>query len=148
MIAVDAGVGQTKALDRISLDEMLLNDLFRIAEMDAAVPDRVRIDDDNGTVFALVKTAGFVRAYLVLEACLLDGVLEGRLQFLAALRQAAGARGGGIALVGADKDVVFKQGHPVLDSVDRRRMHRPPHGNAVPAARLFETIASRCILII
>jgi hypothetical protein len=76
-----------------------------------AVPDGFGIDDEDGTVFALVEAAGLIDADAVLEAGGFDGVLEGATEFLAVFVAAAGAGGGFVALVEADKEVVFKDWH-------------------------------------
>ena len=59
------------------MDEMLGDDLFDVAGSDVAVPDGLGIDDDYGTVLALVETAGVIGADGTVEACRFDGVLEG-----------------------------------------------------------------------
>ena len=57
--------------------EVLGDDLLHIAAIDVTVPDGLGIDDDYGTVLALVETAGVIGADGTVEACRFDGVLEG-----------------------------------------------------------------------
>jgi hypothetical protein len=62
-------------------------------------------------MLALVEAAGLVGADDVLEAGVLDGILEGRFQLLTALGEAAWPGGGFVALVGADEEVMFEFRH-------------------------------------
>jgi hypothetical protein len=111
ILGVDAGFGKAQALDGAALDEVLMDDLVDVAGVDVAVPDGLGVDDDDGTVLTLVEAAGLIGADLVLEAGVLDCVLEGRLELFGSLRKTAGAGGGFIALVGADEYVAFKERH-------------------------------------
>ena len=77
VLAVDAGLREPKPFDRISLNKVFPDDLLYIINMDAAVPDRIRIDHNDGAMFALVKASGLVCPHLMLKASFLDGVLEG-----------------------------------------------------------------------
>jgi hypothetical protein len=110
-LRVDAGFSQTEALDGSTLAEMLLDYLLDVPRMDVAVPDGLRIDDDDWTVLALVEAAGFVGANLKFEASILDRVLEGGFELFGPLGEAAGSRGSFVAFVRADEDVVFKKWH-------------------------------------
>jgi hypothetical protein len=117
VVGVDAGVGKAKALDGTAVEEVFLNDLFGVVGVGETVPDGFGIDDQDGSVLALVEAAGFVDADAVLEAGGLDGILEGAAEFLAVFVAAAGAGGGIVALVEADKNVMFEDWH-------RDLMHR------------------------
>ena len=59
---VDAVGDQTEALDRLAVDQMLLNDGRGIFSLDVSVPDGFRIDNDYRTVFALVEAPRLVDA--------------------------------------------------------------------------------------
>lgn len=107
-VCVQAGIGQAQARDGAAVDEVLADDLDDVVQVHEAVPDGLGIDDDGGAVLALVEAAGLVCADVVLEAGGLDGVLEGGFELLAALRAAAWAVGGLVALVGADEEVVLE----------------------------------------
>jgi hypothetical protein len=111
VVGVDAGVGKAEAIDGTAVEEVLVDDLLGVAGVGEAVPDGFGIDDEDGTVFALVEAAGLIDADAVLEAGGFDGVLEGATEFLAVFVAAAGAGGGFVALVEADKEVVFKDWH-------------------------------------
>jgi hypothetical protein len=111
VIGVDAGVGKAEALDGAAVEEVFLHDLFGVAGFGEAVPDGVRINDEDGAVLALVEAAGLVDADAVLEAGGFYGVLEGAAEFLAVFVGAAGAPRGFVALVQADKEVVFEDWH-------------------------------------
>ena len=111
MVGIDAGVGEAEALDGAAVEEVLLNDLFGVAGLGETVPDGFGVDDEDGAVLALVEATGFIDADAVLEAGGLDGILEGAAEFLAVFVAAAGAGGGIVALVEANKEVMFKDWH-------------------------------------
>ena len=77
MLGVEAGVGKAQALDGTVVEEVFGDDLLDVTGVDVTVPDGLGIDHDDGAVLTLVETAGLVRADMVLEAGLLDGLLEG-----------------------------------------------------------------------
>jgi hypothetical protein len=77
VIAINAGLRETEPIDGIPFDEVFPDDLFHVASMDAAVPDRIGVDHHDGAMLALVKASGLVCPYFVLETGFLDGVLEG-----------------------------------------------------------------------
>jgi hypothetical protein len=110
VVGVDAGVGKAEALDGAAVKEVLLDDLFGVLGTGETVPDGFGIHDENGAVLALVEAASLVDADAVLEAGGFDGVFEGATKFLAVFEGAAGA-GGFVALVQADKEVVFEDWH-------------------------------------
>jgi len=93
------------------MQKMLIDDLVHVLHLYEAVPYGLGIDDDHGAVLALVETAGLVGANDVLEAGLLEGILEGRLELFAALGKATGASCVLVALVGTDKEMVLKFRH-------------------------------------
>ena len=119
-LCVQAGVGQAQALHRATVDEMLADNLINVFQVDEAVPDRFRIDDDGGAVLALVEAASLVGANQVLQSSLFQSVFEGGFELLAARGAATGAGGGRVALVGADEQVVLKFGQGwLLSGPDR-----------------------------
>jgi hypothetical protein len=77
VLGVEAGVGESQALDGTAVEEMLGDYLFDVFQVDEAVPDGLGIDHDYGAVFALIEAAGFVGPDVVLKTGFLDGVLEG-----------------------------------------------------------------------
>lgn len=93
------------------MDEVFSNDLIHIFELHEAVPDGLGIDDHRRTVLALVETAGLVGADEMFESGVFDGILEGGFELLAAVGKAAGTGCGFIALIGADKEMVFEFRH-------------------------------------
>ena len=111
MIGVDAGFGQTEALDGATADKVLGDNFFGVASVDEAVPDGFRVDHHDGAVLALVQATGLIDADFALEAGGLDGILQDSLELLAVLAGAAGSGGGVVALIEADKDVAFEVGH-------------------------------------
>jgi hypothetical protein len=108
LLDVEADVGEAQALDRTAVEEMLRDDFFDVFDVDEAVPNGLRIDNNDRTVFALVETARFVGPDVVFEAGVLDGILEGGFKLFAAARKAARTVGAFVAFVGANEDVVVK----------------------------------------
>ncbi len=65
---VEAGIGDTEALDGAAGDEVLRDDLIGVFGFDAAIPDGVGVDDDGGAVLTLVEASGLVDADAAGEA--------------------------------------------------------------------------------
>jgi hypothetical protein len=123
-LGIEARIGQAKALDGAMVQEVLVDDLLDVLEVDEAVPDSLGIDHDDGPVLTLVEAAGLVGADVMLEASLLDGILEGRFELFASVGEAAGTRGAFVALVDADEDMVVELRHwqdtlPLIASIVR-----------------------------
>jgi hypothetical protein len=98
------------------MQEVLSDDLLGIGGLHKAVPDGIRVNDQDGAVLALVETSGLIHANAVLlQAGGFHGIFQGRSQLLAVLFSAGRARGRLVALVVADKQVVLVIGHPGLD---------------------------------
>jgi hypothetical protein len=111
VFGVDAGVGQTEAIDGTAVEEVLVDDLLGVAGVGETVPDGFGIDDKDGAVLTLIEASGLIDADAMLEAGGFDRVLEGAAEFLAVFVGAAGAGGGFVALVQADKEVMFEDRH-------------------------------------
>ncbi len=109
-VGIDAGVGEAEAFDGAAVEEMLLDDLFGITGFGKTVPDGVGIDDEDGAVLALVEAARLVDADTVFQARGFDGIFESAAEFFPVSEGAAGA-GGFVALVEADKEVMFEDWH-------------------------------------
>jgi len=107
-LAVEAGIGEQKALDRTAVNEVLADNLVNIFRVDEAVPDGVGIDDHHGTVLALVETAGFVGADFAFQPGVLDCVLESAFQLAAAVASTAGTGGVFVPLVSADEEMMLE----------------------------------------
>jgi len=67
---VDAGIRQHQALDGFAANYVRVDDLVHIGGSYATIPDGIGIDDKVGSVLALVKAAGLVRAHFPLQATL------------------------------------------------------------------------------
>ena len=113
-LGVEAFVGEAEALDGAAGDKVLVDDFGGVFRADVAVPDGFRVDDDGGTVFALVEAAGLVDADARGEAGGLGELLDGGVEFGLAVGVTGGARGVLRAGIGADKDVTFKRGQEGL----------------------------------
>ncbi len=111
MLRIEAGSGKAEPLDRTAMQKVLVDDLIHIFELDKPIPDRLGIDDDNGAMLALVEAARLIGANEVLEACILNSVLEGRFELFAALGQAAWAGRVLVTLVGTNEEMVLKFRH-------------------------------------
>ena len=109
-LGVDALIGEAQALDGAAADEVFAHDLLGILWLDVAVPDGLGIDDDSGAVLALVEAAGLVDAHSAGEVCGLRGLLQGHMDIASASGCARGARRTVRALIGTDKDMMFKDG--------------------------------------
>lgn len=109
--SVDAIVWKHEALDGFAVHDVRLDDLLNIGGRDTAVPHAIRIDDHRGPVFALVETAGHVRAHPLLESTQGEFLFEKELELSLARRIAATARMSGFALIAADEKVLLELGH-------------------------------------
>jgi hypothetical protein len=109
--SVKAGVRQNEARDGLSADDVGGDDFFYVIVGNVAVPDGVGIDDYGGSVFALVETSGLVGANRVAHIVLGENLLEFLLELGFGVRIATATGMVFVALVGADKDVLFKFGH-------------------------------------
>ncbi len=109
-LCIQTGVGDTQPFNGPAAYEMLADDFGCIFRFDVAVPDSFWVNDDCGSMLALVKTARLVDAHAGAEACGLGQLLQLRVELALAV---GGAGGTGRALgthIGADKDMMFKCG--------------------------------------
>ena len=103
--SVEAGVGDLQALDGLASDDVGMHDLVNVFRCDVAVPDGVGIDDDGGTVLALVEASRLVGADGGAGSGLGQAGLESTLEVAGGGRVATATRMIGWALVAADEDV-------------------------------------------
>jgi len=68
---VKAFVGDAQVLNRAPADEMFPHNRLGVFGAHVAVPDSLRVDDDCGTMFALVQAARFVDSHPAGESGLL-----------------------------------------------------------------------------
>ena len=108
---VQAGVGDAKALDGAAGDEVFGDDFFCVFGFDSAVPDGVRVDDNGGTVLALIEAARFVDADAAGEAGFAGELRETCVNGALAIGGAGGAGRIGRTDVVTDEDVAFEEGH-------------------------------------
>ena len=108
---VEAFVLQAEALYRFSAYYVGLDDLVYICICDLAIPDGIRINDEIGSVLALIQAAGLVRADSAFQAASGKLLLKEFLQVGFGGWVAATSRVAGRTLVTADEDVSFKFGH-------------------------------------
>ena len=105
---VEAVVGDDEALDRVSGDEVFPDDLGHVFDCDAAVPDGFGIDDDRGSVFALLQASGLVNADTDGEACGLHRIFEAGVELAFAVVGAGRPRAARLAKISADKNVALE----------------------------------------
>jgi hypothetical protein len=77
---IQAGIGQAKALDWLSANNVAVDDLVDVGFGDVAVPDGVGIHHYVRPVFALIEASGLVGAYPAFQASLGEFLLEKFLQ--------------------------------------------------------------------
>ena len=136
-LCVQAGVVQAQALNRAAVDEMFLDDLVDVLQLNEAVPDRFRIDNNGGAVLALVQTPGLIGTNLVLQPGLLQSILEGGFELLSAPGATAWAGGALVAFISADKNMVLELGQVSL-----------PFNAGVRRTGVSETMNTGCNLTI
>src|SRR4030095_131267 len=90
---------------------MALDDLEGILGRGNPVPDRLRINDDGRPLGALIETSGRIGPHFSLKASFFNLFFKKFANGLRALGGAAAPGVGRVPLVGADKDVFFKEGH-------------------------------------
>jgi hypothetical protein len=88
-----------------------VNDLVNVLSAYTAVPDRVRVDHNIWSMFALVEASGCVGTEAGLQSQCFELFLELLLQLALPAGIATSARTGGVALITADEDVFFKFRH-------------------------------------
>jgi hypothetical protein len=150
-LGVHTGVGQAEAFHRAAIDQVLLHDLSGIIGLHVAIPNRLGIDDDRGTVFALVEAQGLIDADSVAETGRFRELLQLGVQLALAVSCARGPRSTFRADVMADEDVVLERWQMVPPSPDYRfgapqpagrfRMTNFPHFIALDAASSERMIA-------
>jgi hypothetical protein len=109
--AIQAFVFQSEPFQRASADDVRLYDLIYIRQRHAAVPYRIRIDDQIGSMLALIKTSGLIRADPSVKSSLSQLLLECLLQFSVARRIAASPRMPRWTGVSTEENVAFEFRH-------------------------------------
>lgn len=107
---VEAIFVEAQALDGTTADEVFGDDGFGIFRMDVAVPDGVRVDDDRGTVLALIETTGLVDAHAAGKAGFPAQLLQAGMQIAFSIAGAGRTRRVRRTDVVTDEDVTFKPG--------------------------------------
>jgi hypothetical protein len=108
---IQAGVGQAKALDRVSTDSVRIDNLVDVRFGDMAIPDGLGINDDGGSVLTLIEASRLVGAHASRQSALGEFLLEELLQFGFGGRIAAASGIARRALVSADEDMLFEFRH-------------------------------------
>jgi hypothetical protein len=74
--SVQAIVGQHQALDRLTADDVGVNDFIDVGLSNASIPNRIGIDYEVWAVFALIETARLVGPYFAFEAAFREFLFE------------------------------------------------------------------------
>ena len=108
-LRVDALIGHAQALHGPAPNQVFLHDLFCVSRLDVPVPDRIGINDDVGSMLALVEAERFVDAHASGESRILGELRKPGVQLALSVPGAGGAwRALGADIV-ADENVAFKR---------------------------------------
>jgi hypothetical protein len=110
-IGVEASLGQTKTLHRLSFYDVRLHDLLDVSLGYETVPNGIGINDDVWSVLALVETACLIGAHAAFESTFGELLFEEFLQPALSFGIAASAGMPCRTLVSADEDVSFEFWH-------------------------------------
>lgn len=110
---VETLVGKNQALDRLSVDDVGLDDLLDVCGSDAPVPDAIGINHHGWSVLALVEASGHIGPHPFLEASQSQLLFEEELQLGLARGIAAAARMSGFTRVAANEKVLLELGHEI-----------------------------------
>ena len=110
-VCVQAGIGQHQALHWPSSDDVGLDDFVHISECDPSVPNRVGVDHNIRTVFALIETTRLVGPYFSFQSSGCQFFFERLLQLGATSRIATGTGRSRRALIAANENMFLKLWH-------------------------------------
>jgi hypothetical protein len=110
-LGVQTLVRDAQVLEHAAVDDRLVDDAPNILGPNPAIPDLLWIDNDRGSVFALVQAAGPIRPDRSGELMAFQFRGEEIAQRFAGIRIAAAAAVPRLARVAANKDVAGKAGH-------------------------------------
>lgn len=108
---IEAFVGKDETLDGLAVDDVGFDDLVDIGGGDASVPDAIGIDDDGGSVLALIEASRHIGAHAFLETAQREFLLEEELELGLARGIAATARMSSLALIAANEEMLLEFGH-------------------------------------
>lgn len=108
---VETLVGNLEALERLTTEDVLLDDLVGVGQSHVAIPHGLRIDDDGGAVLALIETSCLVGAHGGADTSDREKALELLVEGGSAGGIATASRVTFGALVAADKDVFVELRH-------------------------------------
>lgn len=133
-LSIEAGVRDSQAFDRMSADNVGGDNFVHICGLYAAVPDFVRIDDNRGSMFALLEASGLVGANLIAaDSVLGQFLLEDLRQFASAIWVARPTMMFRRSLVLADKDVLLELRHSLHSNQGKILKHEGHAGLLVSA---------------
>lgn len=133
---VEAFVGDAQVFEDSTLDQGFFHDAGDVRQLHMAVPDPLRIDDDDGTVLALVEAAGVVgAAFGPRQTAAFHLGFEGVAELFGLSGVTAPAAVARLAMVTADEKMRFKGGHEGLFS--RMRCLKKGEFSLFPLIGLF-----------
>jgi hypothetical protein len=108
---IQTGIWQSQALYWFSSNNVRFDNFVHVGGGYAPVPDGFRIDDQVGTVLALIEATGLVGSHSFFQSALRQLLFEEFLQFGFGFRIAASSRMSRRTLVSTDEDMLLKLGH-------------------------------------
>ncbi len=78
---IEAIFGDAQSLYGTAGDQMFGDDFGGVSGLHVAVPNRIRVDDHRGAMFALIEAPGFVDAHAPGESRLFAELLKAGMQF-------------------------------------------------------------------
>jgi hypothetical protein len=142
-LGVDAGVFHHQPLHRLSADDVGVDNLIYVRQLHPAIPDRLRIDHQIWTVFALVEAARLVGPDFAFQSTLGQLLLEQFLESSVARRIATAAGMPLRPLVSANENVLLKLGHE-KNVQDLCLCHGVEPEFQVPTDEQYLTLAPAC----
>ncbi|MBT9329726.1 hypothetical protein [Paracidobacterium acidisoli] len=106
--SVDTPIRQNQPPDGTACNKMLTHNLLHILQLNAAVPDSFRVDDNRWSMFTLIETSGFICPDAARQTRCPDRIFETSLQLSFSIRSTRGTGAPRLARIGTYKNVVFE----------------------------------------
>ncbi len=103
-----------QALDQFALDHVSFHNFRDVGFVPDPIPDAFRINDDAGTIFAMIQTTGLVGPDDALESKPVDFPFEERMQFHGPVIGTAPSRVALGPLINANENMMLESTHACL----------------------------------
>ena len=103
--------GHEQAFDQFTLDHVSFHNFRDVGFAPDPIPDALRINDDAGTVFAMIQTPGLIGPDDALEPEPLDFLFEERVQFRGPVIGTAPSRVALGPLINANENMMLESTH-------------------------------------